>query len=308
MHGLADHFLRDLITGLGGYDGAVSEFVRITDTALPDTVFQKYSPEIAQGSRTPAGTPVVVQLLGSDPELLARNAALLSRISAAGVDLNFGCPAKIVGRHGGGAVLLNDPALLNRIVNTVCSAVPSGFPVSAKMRLGVSDTSRAIECAQALADGGARSIVVHARTRDDGYRPPAHWEWVARIADAVKVPVVANGEVWSVADWRRCRTISACSDVMIGRGAVADPFLANRIKGTMDEVPGPGEWPRLLALLIEYWTKINHHTHAVKASGRLKLLLGNFKRTWPEAERLYLAIRPQSDPFDIGRTLATRLP
>ena len=89
----------------------------------------------------------------------------------------------------------------------------------------------------ALAEGGAASLVVHARTRDHGYRPPAHWEWIARIDDAVDVPVIANGEVWSVADWERCRAVSGCADVMIGRGAVSDPFLASRIRGLMDPIP-----------------------------------------------------------------------
>lgn len=304
MHGLADHLLRDLITRQGGYDGAVSEFFRVSGNVLPHRVFEKICPEILNGSKTPAGTPLVVQLLGSHPELLALNAARLAMISSSGVDLNFGCPAKTVGRHGGGAVLLNDPALLNRIVVAVRSSVPSEFPVTAKMRLGVSDTSRAIACAEALAEGGVKSIVVHARTRDDGYRPPAYWDWIARIADAVDVPVVANGEVWTVADWRRCRSVSGCGDVMIARGAVADPFLAQRIKGEMDEVPTPSDWERLLNLIGEYWTRVNDQLHPAGAAGRMKLLLGCFRRTWPDAEALYSAIRPLRGHAEIAETLA----
>lgn len=307
MHGVADHLLRDLITRLGGYDGTVSEFFRISNSVLPHRAYQKICPEIHNGSKTPAGTPLVVQLLGSHPELLGLNAARLSIISNAGVDLNFGCPAKTVGRHGGGAVLLNDPMLLNRIVVSVRSSVPPDFPVTAKMRLGVSDTSRAIDCANALAEGGVKSIVVHARTKDDGYRPPAYWDWIARIADAVDVPVIANGEVWTVADWRRCRAISGCRDVMIGRGAVADPFLAKRIKGEMDESPGPNDWNRLQELIIEYWTRVNHYVHPMKCPGRLKLLLGYFRRTWPEAEDLYSAIRPLHDHQEIAKTLAANV-
>lgn len=119
---------------------------------------------------------MVIQFLGSDPEWLARNAAYAATLSPHGVDLNFGCPAKVVNRHGGGAMLLATPEVLHDIVRAVRAAVPAHISVTAKMRLGVSDTSRAIDCARALAEGGAESLVVHARTRDHGYRPPAHWD------------------------------------------------------------------------------------------------------------------------------------
>ena len=184
------------------------------------------------------------------------------------------------------------------------AAVPAAVPVSAKMRLGISDTSRAIDCAQALADGGVASLVVHARTKDDGYRPPAHWEWIARIAEAVAVPVVANGEVWTVEDWQRCRAVSGCDDVMIGRGAVADPFLARRIKGAVDAQPSGDDWRALVPHIIDYWEKMQQRTWAPNAPGRLKLLLSYFRRTWPEAIALYAAVRPLREPAEVTRVLA----
>lgn len=303
MEGLADYVLRDVLTGIGGYDGAVSEFVRVSGSLLPTRTYERMCPEVANGCHTPAGTPMVIQLLGSDPDWLGANAAKASALSPHGLDLNFGCPAKTVNRHGGGAMLLADPELLNRIVRAVRTAVPEEIPVTAKMRLGISDTSRAIDCAQALSDGGAAALVVHARTKDDGYRPPAHWEWIARIADAVPVPVTANGEVWTVADWRRCRAVSGCADVMIGRGAVADPYLAQRIKGQMDETPSSREWQALLPHLVAYWHKVHTRVLACHAPGRLKLILSYFRRTWPEAEALYAAIRPMRSPDEISQLL-----
>ena len=191
-------------------------------------------------------------------------------------------------------MLLADPELMNRIVLSVRASVPMSVPVTAKMRLGISDTSRAIDCAQALVGGGAASLVVHARTKDDGYRPPAHWEWIARIAEAVKVPVTANGEVWTVEDWRRCRSLSGCRDVMIGRGVVADPYLALRIKGLMDEKPSSEDWYALLPHIAEYWEKVHSRVSARHAPGRLKLLLSYFTRTWPEAIELYTTVRNDS--------------
>jgi tRNA-dihydrouridine synthase C len=299
MEGLADYVLRDVLTSTGGFDGCVSEFVRVTGSLLPARVYERDTPEVLHGGHTPGGTPMVIQLLGSDPEWMALNAAFAASLSPHGIDLNFGCPAKVVNRHGGGATLLAHPQELNRIVSAVRAAVPASIPVTAKMRLGVSDTSLAIECATALAEGGAACLVVHARTRDHGYRPPAHWEWIARIDAAVDVPVVANGEVWTVADWERCREVSGCADVMIGRGAVSDPFLSLRIRGLMDRTPSSGEWPAVLRHLADYLKKLQIRVASRHEHGRVKMWLSYLKRTWPQAAELHTAIRRLHDSRDI---------
>jgi tRNA-dihydrouridine synthase C len=308
MEGLADYVLRDVLTEAGGFDGCVSEFIRVTGSMLPTRVYEREAPEILHGSVTASGTPMVIQLLGSDPESMARNAAHAATLSQHGLDLNFGCPAKVVNQHGGGAMLLKDPKQLNRIVAAVRAAVPADIAVTAKMRLGVADTSRAIECAQALVEGGAASLVVHARTRDDGYRPPAHWEWIARIDDAVDVPVIANGEVWSVADWQRCRAVSGCADVMIGRGAVSDPFLAQRIRGLVDPSPSAGEWPQVLRAIAGYLKKLRSRATLSHEHGRVKQWLSYLRRTWPQAAELHEAIRRVQDSDEIlaviGQALA----
>jgi len=303
MEGLADYVLRDVLTDTGGYDGCVSEFVRVTGSLLPARVYERDTPEILAGGYTRSGTPMVIQLLGSDPEWLARNAAYAATLSPHGIDLNFGCPAKVVNRHGGGAMLLTNPELLSRIVASVRAAVPAHIAVTAKMRLGVSDTSLAIDCATALAEGGAASLVVHARTRDHGYRPPAHWDWIARIAAAVDVPVIANGDVWTVADWERCRAVSGCADVMIGRGAVSDPFLALRIRGLMDSAPSDEEWPLVLRQIATYLKKLHARIASCHEHGRVKLWLSYLKRTWPQAAELHAAIRRMQDSLEIERVL-----
>lgn len=305
MEGLADCVLRDVLTRVGGYDGAVTEFVRVSGNLLPLRAFRRICPELDNASRTRAGTPVLVQLLGSEPACLAENAAQLATLSPAGIDLNFGCPAPTVNRHGGGAMLLDDPGLLNRIVSAVRQAVPITIPVSAKMRLGIHDTGKALECARALEAGGVSSLVVHARTKEEGYRPPAHWEWIARIREAVAVPVTANGEVWTPDDYARCRAVSGCADVMIGRGVVCDPFLARRIKS-----PSPGctdrsaEWDELKPLLVEFWRQVQTRVIADHAPGRLKLWLGSLRRTFESAEALYWAVRPLRTVDAITATMA----
>jgi tRNA-dihydrouridine synthase C len=296
MEGLLDDVLRAALTRVGGYDHAVSEFARVSGTVLPERFFRRIVPELDHGGRTAAGTPVHVQMLGSDPACMAVNAARLARLNPPGVDLNFGCPAPTVNRHRGGAVLLDEPELLWRITQAVGGALPAGLALSAKMRLGVNDPARAVECAQALVDGGAQLLVVHARTKADGYRPPAHWEWVARIAEAVPVPVVANGEVWSAQDWVRCREVSGVADVMLGRGAVADPFLAQRIRAGRLHEPDAAErereWQALQPLIGAFVCGVQRKVEARHAPGRLKQWVHMLARKHARARALFACIRP----------------
>jgi tRNA-dihydrouridine synthase C len=291
MEGLADDILRGVLTRAGRYDWAVTEFVRVSGTLLPRKSFTRVSPELLNGARTGSGTPVRVQLMGSDPVCLAENAARLAELNPAGIDLNFGCPAPLVNRHRGGASLLDEPELLLRIAAAVRTAVPQAIPVTAKMRLGIADTACALDCARALEAGGVQALAVHARTRSDGYRPQVRWEWVARIREAVVLPVIANGEVWNVAGWRAIRAATGCSDVMLGRGAVADPFLSQRIRGERDEAVGAADWHALQPLLATFWLQVRAKLAPRHAPGRFKQWLGLLRRNYPEAEALYRRVR-----------------
>jgi tRNA-dihydrouridine synthase C len=303
MEGLLDHMLRDVLTRVGGVDRCVSEFIRVTDQLLPDRVFTRVIPELHHGGRTPAGTPVRAQLLGSDPACLADNAAALAALGPAGIDLNFGCPAKTVNRHRGGAVLLDEPELVYRIVAAVRRAVPAAMPVSAKMRLGNADHSRMLECAQAIASAGASELVVHARTKAHGYRPPAYWEHIARIREAVVLPVVANGEIWTADDARRCIEVSGCDALMLGRGIVADPALALAIRGA-----SPPSWTALRPLLLHYWRLVGQGVAARHRAGRLKQWLNLLRRRHPQAQFAYDAVRTVNDPAAVEACLFAGAP
>lgn len=296
MEGLLDELLRAQLTALASYDYAVSPFARISENVPARRFFTRIAPELLAGGCTAAGTPVRLQLLGSDPGRMAASAARLARLQPPGVDLNFGCPAPTVNRHRGGAALLDEPALLHEIASAVRAALPASIPLSAKMRLGIRDTSQALACAQALASAGIDSLVVHARTKLDGYRPPAHWEWIARIAQAVAVPVVANGEVWTAADWLRCRASAGVDDVMLGRGAVADPFLAARIRAGQFEPPTAAqqaqEWAAVQVALGEFWQAVKASREARHAPGRIKQWLKLLARTYPAAAALFASLRP----------------
>lgn len=292
MEGLVDAPLRAVLTRIGGIDGCVTEFVRVSGNRLPTRTFRRLAPEWQQGWKTAAGVPVKVQLLGSDPESLADNAAVAVALGSPAIDLNFGCPAKGVNRHRGGAVLLQEPELLQRIVQAVRQRVPAGIPVTAKMRLGYEDKSLALDCACALVSGGASELVVHARTKLEAYRPPAHWAWIARIREVVSVPVVANGEIWTVEDFLRCRSESGCEAVMLGRGLVAQPDLALQIRAALAGTAcPPWAWPQIEKLLPEFYRQVRLQFTADGASGRLKQWLGYLRRTYPEADSVFKAIR-----------------
>jgi tRNA-dihydrouridine synthase C len=231
MEGVMDFVFRDLITSLGGIDQVTTEFVRVTDRLLPDHIFYKYAPELKANSRTRAGTPLYVQLLGGQPGPMAENAARLAELGALGIDLNFGCPAKTVNRHDGGASLLQYPHRIFDIVSSVRKAVPDSVPVTAKIRLGFDSPALCIENAKAAEEGGALRLVVHARTKTDGYKPPAHWHWIPKIQEQIEIPVIANGDIYTSEDLARCEQETGCSHFMIGRGALQNPYIFQELRG-----------------------------------------------------------------------------
>ena len=305
MEGLLDHMLRDILTRAGGIDRCVSEFIRVTDMLLPDRVFTRIVPELLAGGRTPSGVPVRAQLLGSDPHCMAENAAKLAALGPEGIDLNFGCPAKCVNRHRGGAVLLDEPELIAEIVGTVRRAVPAHIPVSAKMRLGFMDAYRTLDCALAMVAAGADELVIHARTKADGYKPPAYWDRIAEVRAAVSVPVVANGEIWTVADAENCRAQSGCTDLMLGRGMVANPGLALAISA-----PGatPMAWGQVMRLMTDFFDLVRAHVAPKHQAGRVKQWLHYLRRHYPEAEAAYVELRTVNDPVELRRRLAAAAP
>lgn len=255
MEGVIDAHTRDLLTRRPGFDWVVTEFVRVVDARLPPRVFHKHCPELREPRlATPAGVPVQLQLLGSDPSALAANAEQALRLGATGIDLNFGCPAKLVNRHDGGASLLRDPGRVRAVVAAVHDAVGDAIPVTAKIRLGFADRRLALACGRAAQAGGARHLVVHGRTRNEGYRPPAHWEWIGRLRRDLSIPVVANGDIWTLEDYWKARTLSGCRDVMLGRGALADPWLASRIRHWQHtgERLAPTPWATRAGILKEF--------------------------------------------------------
>lgn len=289
MEGVIDWPMREFLSSLGGLDRCVTEFIRVTDQLLGKKMFYQYCPELLSGGRTRSGIEVYVQLLGGQPTPMAENAQLAAELGAPGIDLNFGCPAKTVNRHDGGAVLLKSPERLLQIISKVRSAVPASVPVSAKVRLGFQDKSLHQEIALAVQDGGASYLTVHARTRDDGYRPPAYWEYIASMKSVVNIPIVANGEIWSVNDYKLCHKQSQCYNVALGRGLVAKPSLAREIK---NHGFGALSWPQLWQKLwADYFPLCIQWRSERYALIRLKQWLTYLMRQYPEAHELFAQIK-----------------
>lgn len=292
MEGVIDVTTRRLLCAKGGLDWVVTEFVRVVDQPLPARVFHRICPELRQGAVTAENTPVQLQLLGSDPAAMAANAHMAVACGAPAIDINFGCPAKIVNRHGGGASMLKTPKDIYAIVSAVCRAIPH-IPVSAKLRLGFENKGLALQCAEAAAQGGAHWLTLHARTRKEGYKPPAHWEWIARIRHYVDIPVIANGEIWTLEDYWQARALSGCRNVMIGRGLLSDPLLAARIRHwqlTGKCLPST-TWQERTATLRAFATELTHHLPEKVVLSLVKQWLSLMRQHDSEAAERFLHLR-----------------
>jgi tRNA-dihydrouridine synthase C len=266
MEGVTDAPMRAVQGGCGAFTFAVSEFLRVSQTVPPRHVFLDHVPELLTGARTPTGMPVAVQLLGGDAGRMAEAAVRAHELGAPAIDINFGCPAPTVNRHDGGATLLRYPKRIREIVAAIRAAVPALVPVSAKLRLGWDGISAIDENATMAAEGGASWITIHGRTRVAGYAPPIHWAPIGRVRERLGIPVVANGDIWTLEGFRCCREETGCRHFMLGRGALADPRLARGIATELGLLPTE---PVNVVPTTE-WSERYNRSHADKHVGRLK--------------------------------------
>ncbi|MGL5359110.1 MAG: tRNA dihydrouridine(16) synthase DusC [Shewanella sp.] len=299
MEGVVDDLMRDILSTINPYDLLVTEFVRVVDQLLPEKVFLKLCPELLNQGNTPAGTPVRVQLLGQEPQCMAENALRAIELGSHGVDANFGCPAKMVNRSNGGAVLLQYPDSIYAIVRAMRQAVPQAQPVTAKIRLGYEDKSLFMENALAVYEAGATELAIHARSKVDGYKPPAYWEYITEVRERLPIPVIANGEIWSRADAQRCMAITGCDSIMIGRGAISLPNLADTIKTGA----APYSWAQTLSLMLSYTQRELTGRKSDYYPARIKQWFSYLNRQYPEADTLFRELRIHKTTADIVRVL-----
>ncbi len=241
MEGISDAVVRDLLAGLGGMDLCVTEFIRVVQRPLSKNVLLRSCPELLSGGRTSCGVPVMVQLLGGEPEMMAASAQVAVEAGALGIDLNFGCPAKRVNGSDGGAALLRLPVRVRTVVEACRRAVPDHIPVSAKIRLGWEDPDDVMDIAQASEDGGASWLTIHGRTKKQMYKPYADWVRIGWVKQRLSIPVVANGDIFDPESFLKCREVSGCHALMLGRGAFQTPNLFRWIRGADHQVQ-PVQW------------------------------------------------------------------
>jgi tRNA-dihydrouridine synthase C len=300
MEGVVDNLMRELLTMHGGYDLCITEFVRVVEQLLPEKIFYRYCAELHNGCRTQAGTPVRIQLLGQHPQWMAENAYRAVELGSHGIDINFGCPAKQVNKSSGGAACLREPELIYDIVKQVRAAVPSEQLVTAKIRLGWQDSTQKFEIADAVQQAGANELTVHGRTKADGYRAAAiNWQAIAEINKFVSIPVIANGEIWNHADGQRCRQVTGCNDLMVGRGALNMPNLGEVVKANADPMP----WPEVVTLLQNYCQLEVRGDKEKYLPNRIKQWFSYLRKQYPEAVELFTQLRTLRQSEQVITTL-----
>jgi len=300
MEGVLDPLVRELLTEVNDYDLCITEFVRVVDQLLPAKVFHRLCPELHHDSRTPSGTRVRVQLLGQYPEWLAENAARAVELGSYGVDLNCGCPSKMVNGSGGGATLLKDPELIYQGAKAMRAAVPAHLPVTVKVRLGWDSLDRSFEIADAVQQAGATELAVHGRTKEDGYKAERiNWQAIGEIRQRLSIPVIANGEIWDYASAQACMQITGCDAVMLGRGALNIPNLSRMVKYNAPRMP----WPEVMTLLQKYTRLEKQGDTGLYHVARIKQWLGYLRKEYGEATELFTEVRVLNTSKDIAERI-----
>ncbi len=204
--------------------------------------------------------PLSVQIFGSNPDAMGKAAAIVVERGAHLVDINMGCPTPKIVKNGEGSALMKNPELAGKIVESVVKAIP-GIPVTVKFRKGWDEDSvNAVEFARIVEAAGASAVSVHGRTRNQFYSGKADWKIIEQVKAAVAVPVIGNGDVWTPQDAVRLLESTGCDGIMVGRGAMGNPWLFRQIVHYLqyrEELPPPTAQERIdtairhLELMVE---------------------------------------------------------
>ncbi len=274
MEGVGDQPFRKAMAFVGGFDWACTEFIRVPTNAHIPSLCRDYSPH----DTTPI--PQAAQIMGSDPTLMAQMAQALEAMGAPRIDLNCGCPSNTVTGRGAGSSLLKTPELLHEIAKSMVAAV--NIPVTAKLRSGFTDTSLFKENLLAAQESGIAFLTLHPRTKEDGYGPPAKWDLIAEAKQLLRIPVIGNGDILTPQDALRMKSHTLCDGLMIGRGAIANPWLFHQVRAAFNgesyEIPS-GAFEAYLRTFI---ASMDPETPLRTKINKLKQLMSFQFRTSPE--------------------------
>jgi nifR3 family TIM-barrel protein len=297
MEGVTHPAFRALIARRPGVGVVCTEFVRIASTGIGERHLRD------QVVRAP-GAALSVQVMGNHLEHMADATAIVAEAGADIVDLNVGCPAPRVVRKGVGSAMLKDPELLRRVVG--CMRERTRGCLSAKIRAGFDDSAGAVSIARSIEAAGADFIVVHPRRRADFYQGVADWRIIRAIKQAVRIPVVGNGDVWYAADALRMRRETGCDGVMIGRGALRNPWIFAQIDALLRgrEAPRPSG-DDVLAHYDELGSMLRQ-THPKSTLGMLKEQVRYLARAVPDGAELMRSALRAASAEDMRAVLAGR--
>jgi tRNA-dihydrouridine synthase C len=228
MEGVGDAAFRMAMAGIGGFNLAIREFIRVPANAHIKSLVKVYD------ANETAPIPLTAQIMGQDSTLMAEMARELEIKGALRIDLNCGCPSNTVTGKGAGSSLLKHPSLMHEIAKAMVSAV--SIPVSLKMRSGYEDTSLFKENLMAAEESGVKFITLHPRTKVEGYGPPANWDLIAEAKSLLKIPLVGNGDILNVNDALKMLKHTNCDALMIGRGSIINPFIFHEIQAHFSKV------------------------------------------------------------------------
>src|SRR5437762_12155974 len=272
MAGVTDVSFRRLLKRRGGIGLTVSEFISVEGLTRSNPK-SKRQMRFYEDER-----PFAVQIFGGQPERMRMAAEMAEEVGADILDVNCGCPAPKVVKHGGGSGLLRDLPRLETILKEIKKAIT--IPLTIKIRAGYSDsTINAIETAKLAEACGVEHIALHGRTKEQGYRGLANWDLVRAIKENVSVPVSGSGDVATIEQALGRFRETGCDGVLIGRGAMANPWVFRQIE---DTIAGRDVFLPTLddkrAVLLEYFDMLREDMPELAAIGRMKQLAGQFTR------------------------------
>ena len=244
--------------------------------------------------------PIGIQLFGSHPDILARAAQIVDKVSPDFIDLNFGCPAKKVVKSGAGAALLNDLLRMKTIVRTVVNA--TSVPVSAKIRTGWDEKSLvAVKASQLLEDEGICWITVHGRTKKMGFKGQADWNIIREVKESVSIPVIGNGDVQSPQDAKRMMNETGCDLVMIGRGALGRPWIFERTNRYLEtgEIGEEPAYDKRIEICLRHYELALGKLGIERGVKEMRKHIGWYLKGMPGSVRIRTSIMTMTNPDEV---------
>jgi tRNA-dihydrouridine synthase C len=223
MEGLGNYSFRNAIALIGGFEEATREFISVPKGAHVKSLAKKFLFEDT------FPIPQAAQIMGSDPDTLAAMTEALIEKGAGRIELNIGCPSNTVTGNGSGSSLLQDPDKINKILHKMVSV--STVPVTAKLRSGYLDTSLFKENLLAAEGAGISHLTLHPRTKLEGYRGLANIDLIKEAKEILSIPLIGNGDIKCRKDAEHMLAYTGCDGLMVGRGAVINPWIFHEIKG-----------------------------------------------------------------------------